>query len=93
MNFFKKFPLLFILFVFLLPVYAFDIDEMLDGDGLSNGFTHFLRIGIKTDVSSFQLEGDARISAKKERALGEIQGGVTVSAASGGISVDGRVFK
>ena len=65
MNFFKKFPFLFIFFIFFFQIYAFDIDEMLDGDGLSNGFTHFLRIGIKTDISSFSLEGDASISDKK----------------------------
>ncbi len=93
MNFFKKFPFLFIFFIFFFQIYAFDIDEMLDGDGLSNGFTHFLRIGIKTDISSFSLEGDASISDKKEHIVGEIQGGVTVSADSGGIRVGGRVFK
>ena len=63
MNFLKKLSSLFILFTFVFPLHAFDVDELLDGDGLSNGFTHFLRIGIKTDISSFTIEGDAQIAA------------------------------
>lgn len=93
MIFFKKFSFLFIIFLFFSSVYAFDIDEMLDDDGLSNGFTHFLRIGIKTDISSFQLEGDAQIFNKKEQVVGEIQGAVTVSAENGVIKVGSRIFK
>lgn len=89
----KKFSFLFIIFLFFSSVYAFDIDEMLDDDGLSNGFTHFLRIGIKTDISSFQLEGDAQIFNKKEQVVGEIQGAVTVSAENGVIKVGRRIFK
>lgn len=93
MNFCKIPSLLFFFFAFVFQLSAFDIDEMLDGGGLSNGFTHFLRIGIKTDIVSFLLEGDARISDKKERVVGEIQGQVTVSAEKGGIKVGGKIFK
>ena len=93
MIFFKKLSFLFIIFLFFSSVYAFDIDEMLDDDGLSNGFTHFLRIGIKTDISSFQLEGDAQIFNKKEQVVGEIQGAVTVLAENGVIKVGSRIFK
>ena len=93
MIFFKQLSFLLLFFTFLFPLRAFDIEEMLDGGGLSNGFTHFLRIGIKTDTVSFLLEGDARISDKKERAVGEIQGQVTVAAEQGGINVGGKIFK
>ena len=93
MNFLKKISFLFILFTFVFPLHAFDVDELLDGDGLSNGFTHFLRIGIKTDVSSFPLEGDAQIMDKKEKVVGSVQGRFQVSAAPGGIKVGGKIFK
>ncbi|MBQ3369178.1 SpoIID/LytB domain-containing protein [bacterium] len=92
MDLLKKLSFLFFFLTFVFPVYAFDVDELLDGDGLSSGFTHFLRIGIKTDVVSFSLEGDAKVFDKKERAVGEIQGRVTVSAAQGGIKVGSKVF-
>ena len=92
MDLLKKFSFLFIFFTFVFPLHAFDVDELLDGDGLSSGFTHFLRIGIKTDIVSFSLEGDAGIFDKKERAVGEIQGQVTVSAVHGGIKVGSKVF-
>ncbi|MBR4531828.1 SpoIID/LytB domain-containing protein [bacterium] len=93
MNFLKNFSFLFIFFTFVFQLHAFDVDEMLDGDGLSSGFTHFLRIGIKTDVSSFSIEGDAQIFDKKERTVGEIQGQVTVFASQGGIKIGSRIFK
>ena len=92
MNFFKNLFFLFIYLTILFPLHAFDVDEFLDGDGLSSGFTHFLRIGIKTDIVSFLLEGDAQIFDKKEHTVGEIQGRVTVSASQGGIKVGGKVF-
>ena len=93
MNFLKKLSSLFILFTFVFPLHAFDVDELLDGDGLSNGFTHFLRIGIKTDISSFTIEGDAQILDKKEKAISSVQGRFQVSAAPGGIKVGGKIFK
>ncbi|MBP5407327.1 SpoIID/LytB domain-containing protein [bacterium] len=93
MIFFKQLSFLLLFFTFLFPLRAFDIEEMLDGGGLSNGFTHFLRIGIKTGTVSFLVEGDARISDKKERTVGKIQGSATVSAAQEGIRVGGRIFK
>ncbi len=93
MKFLKNLPLLFILLTFFPRIYAFDVDELLDGDGLANGFTHFLRIGIKTDVSSFSLEGDAEILDKNDKVLGTIQGRFQISAESGGIRVGGKVFK
>jgi len=93
MNFLKKITFLFIFFSFFFQLHAFNVDELLDDEGLANGFTHFLRIGIKTDVSSFQIEGDAQIFNKKERVVGEIQGRGTVSAEQGGIKVGGRIFK
>lgn len=93
MNFLKKLSSLFILFTFVFPLHAFDVDELLDGDGLSNGFTHFLRIGIKTDISSFTIEGDAQILDKKEKAVSSVQGRFQVSAAAGGIKVGGKIFK
>lgn len=93
MNFFKRifFPILFFTFVF--PLYAFNVDELLDDDGLSNGFTHFLRIGIKTEVSSFSLEGDAEIKNKNDKVLSSLQGRFQISAQSGGIRVGNKVFK
>ncbi len=93
MNFFRRifFPILF--FTFIFPLHAFDVDELLDDDGLSNGFTHFLRIGIKTEVSSFSLEGDAEIKNKNDKVLSSVQGRFQISAQSGGIKVGNRVFK
>ena len=93
MNFLKKLSFLFILFTFVLQLGAFDINEILDGEGLSDGFTHFLRIGIKTGVESFALECDARISDEKGKVLSEVQGRFKIAAESGGISVGGRIFK
>ena len=74
MKFLKNLPFLFIFFTFVFPLHAFNVDELLDDDGLSNGFTHFLRIGIKVDISSFSLEGDAQILNKKEKVLSSVQG-------------------
>ena len=88
MDLLKKLSFLFFFFTFVFPLHAFDVDELLDGDGLSSGFTHFLRIGIKTDIVSFSLEGDAKVFDKKERAVGEMQGRVTVSAEHGGTSLN-----
>ena len=93
MKFFKNLSVLFILFTFVFPLCAFDVDELLDDDGLSNGFTHFLRIGIKVDVSSFMLEGDAGIRNKNDKVLGSVQGRFQISAGSGGIKVGSRIFK
>ena len=93
MDLLKKLSFLFIFFTFVFPIHAFDVDEFLDGDGLSSGFTHFLRIGIKTDIVSFLLEGDAQIFDKQEREIGKIQGQVSVSAEHGGIKVGSKVFK
>ncbi len=93
MDLFKRISFLFVFFTFVFPLSAFDVDEMLDGDGLSSGFTHFLRIGIKTDIVSFLLEGDAQIFDKQEREIGKIQGRVTVSAEQSRIKVGGKVFK
>ena len=93
MKFFRKLPALFIFFTFVFPLHAFDVDELLDDDGLSNGFTHFLRIGIKVDISSFSLEGDAQIFNKKEKVLSSVQGRFRISAESGGIRVGNKVFK
>ena len=93
MNFLKKLSSLFILFTFVFPLHAFDVDELLDGDGLSNGFTHFLRIGIKTDVSSFMLEGDIQILDGRDNVLSSDQGRFKIAAASGGITVGGKFFK
>ena len=93
MDLLKNLSFLFIFFTFVFPLHAFDVDEMLDGDGLSSGFTHFLRIGIKTDIVSFSLEGDAQIFDKKDRAVGEIQGRVTISAGHGSIKVGNKIFK
>ena len=92
MKFFKNLSVLFILFTFVFPLRAFDVDELLDDDGLSNGFTHFLRIGIKVDVSSFDLEGDAKILDKNDKVLGTIQGRFQISPLSGGIKVGGKIF-
>lgn len=93
MDLLKRLSFLFIFFTFVFPIHAFDVDEFLDGDGLSSGFTHFLRIGIKTDIVSFLLEGDAQIFDKQEREVGKIQGQLSVSAEHGGIKVGSKVFK
>ena len=93
MNFLKNFSFLFILFIFVFPLRAFDVDEILDGNGLSSGFTHFLRIGIKTDIVSFPLEGDAEILNKNDKVLSTVQGRFQISAVSGGINVGGKIFK
>ena len=71
---------------------SFDVDEILDGEGLASGFNHFLRIGIKTDVKSFMLECDAEILDKKEKVLNTVQGRFKIAAVSGGISVGSKVF-
>ena len=93
MDLLKRLSFLFFFFTFVFPIHAFDVDEFLDGDGLSSGFTHFLRIGIKTDIVSFSLEGDAQIFDKQELEVGKIQGQVSVSAEHGGIKVGSKVFK
>ena len=92
MKFLKNLPFLFIFLTFIFQLHAFDVDELLDDDGLSNGFTHFLRIGIKVDVSSFALEGDAKILDKNDNVLGTIQGRFQISPLSGGIKVGGKIF-
>ena len=92
MNFFKSLFFLFF-FIFVFTLHAFDVDEFLDGDGLSSGFTHFLRIGIKTDIVSFSLEGDAQILNVKEKVVGSVQGRFKIAASSGGITVGGKFFK
>lgn len=93
MDLLKKSFFLFLVFVHVFSLSAFNVDEMLDGDGLSSGFTHFLRIGIKTEVQSFMLEGDAQITDRNEKVISAVQGRFKVAAVHGGISVGGRVFK
>jgi SpoIID/LytB domain len=93
MDFLKKISFLFLFLVPFFSLQAFDIDEMLDGDGLASGFSPFLRIGIKTDIESFMLEGDARILDKNDKVLSAVQGLFKIAAVSGGIAVGGKVFK
>lgn len=93
MDFLKKISFLFLFFIPVFYQQALNIDELLDGGGLASGFSPFLRIGIKTDVSSFMLEGDAQISDKNEKTLSAVQGRFKIAAASGGIAVGGKVFK
>ena len=93
MKFLKVLLLISFFIFFVSSLHAFDVDEFLDGNGLSSGFTHFLRIGIKTDVSSFSLEGDAQILNVKEKVVGSVQGRFKIAASSGGITVGGKFFK
>ena len=92
MDLLKKSCFLLLVFTFCFSLPAFNVDEMLDGEGLTSGFTNFLRIGIKTDVRSFMLEGDAQILDKKEKVISSVQGRFQVSAVTGGIKVGGRIF-
>ena len=92
MDLLRKSCFLFLVFISCFSLSAFNVDEMLDGEGLTSGFTNFLRIGIKTDVRSFMLEGDAQILDKKEKVISSVQGRFQVSAVTGGIKVGGRIF-
>ena len=92
MDLLKKSSFLLLVFISFFTLSAFNVDEMLDGEGLSSGFTNFLRIGIKTDIHSFMLEGDAQILDRKEKVISSVQGRFQVSAVSGGIKVGSRIF-
>ena len=92
MDLLRKSCFLFLVFISCFSLSAFNVDEILDGEGLTSGFTNFLRIGIKTDVRSFMLEGDAQILDKKDKVISSVQGRFQVSAVTGGIKVGGRIF-
>ncbi len=69
-----------------------NIEELLKNENPAEGFKPFLKIGIKVDVDSFSLEGDAEIVNKNGGIAGSIQGKYTVNVSDGKISVSGKTF-
>ncbi|MBO4440669.1 SpoIID/LytB domain-containing protein [bacterium] len=65
---------------------------MLDESGLAGSFSPTLRIGIKVDVDSVALSGDADVLASDGSVIGQIQGAYELAVRDGGISISGMKF-
>ena len=93
MSFSPARVLFFIFFLTLLsPCFADNFDDLLDESGLAGSFSPTLRIGIKVDVDSVALSGDADVLASDGRVIGQIQGAYELAVRDGGISISGMKF-
>ncbi len=78
--------LFFQIFIFLFPLFSQNVEDMLTSEDSVEGFRPYLKIGIKVDVSSFVVEGDAEVLDETGKTAASIQGKYTVS-------VDGNLIK
>lgn len=93
MSFSPARVLFFIFFLTLLsPCFADNFDDLLDESGLAGSFSPTLRIGIKVDVDSVALSGDADVLASDGSVIGQIQGAYELAVRDGGISISGMKF-
>ena len=82
---------LYFLLVFApLINYSQTVDELLKSGDPAGGFTPYLRIGIKVDVSSIQIEGDADVFNKNGKKVAKIQGSYQVTTDNRSIKVGNR---
>lgn len=77
---------------FLSPCFADGFDDLLDESGLEGSFSPTLRIGIKVDVTSVALSGDADVLDQNGSVTGQIQGAYELSVKDGEISISGTKF-
>lgn len=91
-NLFLRLLAALFVFSFTSSLSAQNIDDMLDEGAISGGFEPLLKIGIKVDVSSFSLEGDADILNENGKIAGRLLGRGTASVKNGKIAVSGKLF-
>lgn len=80
------------IFFLVCPLFSQNIEDMLKSEDSVEGFRPYLKIGIKVDVSSFVVEGDAEVLDGTGKAAASIQGKYTVSSQSGSIKIGSEVI-
>ncbi len=82
--------LLLLFFPFILNSQT--VEDLLKSDDPAGGFSPYLRIGIKVDVGSVQIEGDADVFDEKGQKVARIQGSYKITSEKGKIKVGSKTI-